>query len=67
MLPVWVLNTRWKDKNYLFMINGQTGRLAGDLPVSKAKYTILRLCLIGGLTLLFGLAGIGGALASLVL
>ena len=67
LLPVWVLNTRWKDKNYLFMINGQTGRLAGDLPVSKVKYTILRLCLIGGLTLLTALSGIGGALASLII
>ena len=67
LLPVWVLNSRWKDKNYLFMMNGQTGKLAGDLPVSKAKYSILRLCLIGGLTLLFGLIGVGGALASLII
>ena len=66
MLPVWVLNTRWKDQNYLFMMNGQTGKAAGDLPVSKAKYAVLRLCLIGGLTLLFGLVGVGGALASLI-
>ena len=66
LLPVWVLNTRWKDKNYLFMLNGQTGKVAGDLPVSKVKYNILRLCLVGGLTLLFGLIGVGGALASLI-
>ena len=48
------------------MLNGQTGKVAGDLPVSKVKYNILRLCLVGGLTLLFGLIGVGGALASLI-
>ena len=25
-------------KNYLFAMNGQTGRLIGDLPISKGKF-----------------------------
>ncbi|MCL2060243.1 MAG: hypothetical protein FWH01_14520 [Oscillospiraceae bacterium] len=33
MLPVWMLSTKWKDKNFLFAMNGQTGKLIGDLPV----------------------------------
>lgn len=37
MLPVWMLHTKWQDKSYLFAMNGQTGRLIGDLPVSKGK------------------------------
>ena len=37
-LPVWVLNTRYKDQNYLFTMNGQTGKLIGDLPISKGKF-----------------------------
>ena len=37
LLPVWLLSTRWKDKNYLFAMNGQTGKLIGDLPVSKGR------------------------------
>lgn len=37
LLPVWMLHTRWKDKDFLFAMNGQTGRLIGDLPVDKAK------------------------------
>ncbi len=37
LLPVWLLSTRWQDKNYLFAMNGQTGKLIGDLPVSKGK------------------------------
>ena len=27
LLPVWLLSTRWQDKNYLFAMNGQTGKL----------------------------------------
>jgi len=37
LLPVWILNTKWRDKNYLFAMNGQTGKLIGDLPVSKGR------------------------------
>jgi len=37
LLPVWLLSTKWKDQNYLFAMNGQTGRLVGDLPVSKER------------------------------
>ena len=37
LLPVWTLHTRWHDKDFLFAMNGQTGRLIGDLPVDKGK------------------------------
>ena len=37
LLPVWLLATKYEDKNYLFAMNGQTGKLIGDLPVSKGK------------------------------
>ncbi|MCL1863266.1 MAG: hypothetical protein FWF78_06855 [Defluviitaleaceae bacterium] len=32
LLPVWVMCTTWRDKNYLFAMNGQTGKFVGDLP-----------------------------------
>ena len=38
LLPVWLLNTKWKDKDFLFAMNGQTGRLVGDLPVSMGRF-----------------------------
>ena len=38
LLPVWLLSTRWNGKNFLFAMNGQTGRLIGDLPISKGKF-----------------------------
>ena len=37
LLPVWLLNTKYDNKNYLFAMNGQTGKLIGDLPVSKGR------------------------------
>ena len=38
LLPVWVLSTKWSGQNFLFTMNGQTGKLIGDLPVDKGKY-----------------------------
>lgn len=37
MLPVWLLNYRYKGKEYLFTLNGQTGKIVGTLPCSKEK------------------------------
>ncbi len=50
LLPVWMLSTRWKDQNFLFAMNGQTGKLVGDLPVDRGKYWLT----FGLLTLLLG-------------
>lgn len=38
LLPVWMLSTRYKDKNYIFAMNGQTGKFVGDLPVDWGKF-----------------------------
>ncbi len=35
LLPVWILNTKWKDTNYTFAMNGQTGKFVGNLPMDK--------------------------------
>lgn len=37
MLPVWLLNYRYKGKDYLFTLNGQTGKIVGRLPTSTGK------------------------------
>lgn len=37
MLPVWLLSSNWDGKTYLFAMNGQSGKMIGDLPVSKPK------------------------------
>lgn len=38
LLPVWLLNTKWKDKIYTFAMNGQTGKFIGNLPCDKGKF-----------------------------
>lgn len=38
LMPVWMLNTQWRGKEFLFAMNGQTGKLVGDLPVSWGKF-----------------------------
>ena len=31
LLPVWMVNVKYKDKYYLFAMNGQTGEFIGDI------------------------------------
>ncbi len=57
LFPVWILNTTWNGQNYLFAMNGQNGKMVGDLPVDKAAYK----------KWLFGLTGaIGGVLYAIL-
>jgi hypothetical protein len=39
LLPVWVSAYRYKDKTYRFLINGQTGEVAGESPIVWASMT----------------------------
>ncbi|MBR6914801.1 MAG: hypothetical protein IKN36_00435 [Clostridia bacterium] len=34
---MYLLNLKYKDKNYRYAVNGQTGKVVGELPISKAK------------------------------
>ena len=38
LYPVWLLNTTWNGQKYTFAMNGQTGKIAGDLPMDKGKF-----------------------------
>lgn len=38
LYPVWLLNTNWKGEKYTFAMNGQTGKMVGDLPMDKSKF-----------------------------
>lgn len=38
LMPVWMLNTKWHGKDFLFAMNGQTGKLVGDLPMSWGRF-----------------------------
>jgi DNA-directed RNA polymerase subunit RPC12/RpoP len=55
LLPVWILNTKWKNKPYRFAMNGQTGKLIGDLPTSWGKYWAWFGGIFAGVTLILSL------------
>ena len=40
LYPVYLLNSKWNDNNYKFAMNGETGLIKGDLPMSKLKYIL---------------------------
>lgn len=37
LLPTWIFTYNYKGKIYIFAMNGQTGKIAGSLPVSKGR------------------------------
>jgi hypothetical protein len=42
LLPVWLLTTRYRDQIYTFAMNGQTGKMVGNLPIDwKLFWTYL--------------------------
>jgi len=47
LFPVWVLNTKYKNENYLFIMNGESGRLVGRLPADVKKSWKYRLLFTG--------------------
>ncbi len=51
LLPVWMLTTNWHGKQYRFAINGQTGKLIGNLPVDMGRL----LGLLAGITIPLGI------------
>ncbi len=38
LFPVWMLNTSYKGKIYHFAMNGQTGKMVGNMPCDTGKY-----------------------------
>ena len=45
MLPVWMVNVKYKDKMHIFAMNGQTGEFIGNIPLDVGK-TILYFAII---------------------
>ena len=67
LLPVWLLHVRWHDQLYTFAMNGQTGKLVGNLPIDQKQVWKYRLLyggifagIFGGLVLLGHFLGLGG-------
>ena len=68
LLPVWLSSYTFRGKVYRFMVNGETGRVAGKAPVSPLRVALAVLAGIGLTALLFWLFTlIGDAGATMLL
>lgn len=52
LLPVWILNTRYRGKLYTFAMNGQTGKMTGSFPISPQRAGAWFAGIFAGVTLL---------------
>ncbi len=49
LLPVWVGAYKYRGKTYRVLVNGQTGKVAGDRPADQLKVALLVLLVIAAL------------------
>lgn len=52
LLPLWMSSFAYKNKAFEFLVNGQTGKVAGKIPISIVRVLI---AIVIGLALLMGL------------
>ena len=43
LLPVWMVNVKYKEKYYLFAMNGESGKFIGNIPIDKKKALLITL------------------------
>ena len=52
LLPVWILNTKYRGKIYTFAMNGQTGKMTGSFPICPKRTAGWFAGICAGVTLL---------------
>ena len=60
LLPVWMVNTKYRDKTYTFAMNGQTGKIVGDLPLGRKEVVVWSLVIYLICFIIFLLLFLGG-------
>ena len=50
-----MLNIKYNDKMHLFAMNGQTGKMVGNIPIDKKKRFLYWLLVFGGVNVGFGM------------
>jgi DNA-directed RNA polymerase subunit RPC12/RpoP len=61
MLPVWLFNTEYQNKKYVFAVNGSTGKITGKLPICISKLAlILSSVFFGSQLLIMAIRFLGG-------
>ena len=48
LLPIWILNVKYKGELFTFAMNGQTGKFVGDLPSDNMKFILYMLLIFVG-------------------
>jgi hypothetical protein len=57
LLPVWMSAYRFRNKTYRFLVNGQTGEVAGESPLSWQRVTFLVIGILVVVVIALVLAG----------
>jgi predicted RNA-binding Zn-ribbon protein involved in translation (DUF1610 family) len=59
LFPVWILNTKYQNENFQFIMNGQSGLITGRLPIDKGKVfrymSLFTVCIGAALTVIIQL------------
>ena len=65
LLPVWMVNVKYKGKQHIFAMNGQTGEFIGDIPIDIPKtiiYYIVLFLIILAICILISYLGYQGGI-----
>jgi DNA-directed RNA polymerase subunit RPC12/RpoP len=65
LFPVWIASYRYRGKVYQFLVNGQTGEVQGEAPISWIKVALVVLLVIAVLVAVFWLLSAGEQEAAL--
>ena len=57
LLPVWLLTYTYGSKTYQVAVNGYTGRISGEYPISWVKVLFVTVLVLIGIIILFSLSG----------
>ena len=61
LLPVWIMAYRFRDRVFRFLVNGQSGKAAGQAPTSLAKVAVaVAVAVVGAAALVALCAGLFG-------
>jgi hypothetical protein len=54
LLPVWIASYRYRNRVFSFMVNGQTGKVKGEAPISAWKVVLTVLIVLALLAAIYG-------------
>jgi predicted RNA-binding Zn-ribbon protein involved in translation (DUF1610 family) len=65
LFPVWISSYTYREKVYHFLVNGQTGEVQGQAPVSWIKVTLVILVIVAIIVVIFVLLSQGNTAATM--